>query len=76
MHQSKKGNQWHFGMNTHIGLDVDSGPVHTVRGTSGHVNDLNEANHVLHGEELDAFGDAATKAPPNGQKPSLKCSGT
>ena len=40
MHQTKKGNQWHFGMKAHIGADADSGLVHTVRGTSGNVNDV------------------------------------
>lgn len=58
MHQSKKGNQWHFGMKAHIGVDAESGLVHTVRGTSGNVNDVVEANSLLHGEESDAFGDA------------------
>ena len=58
MHQSKKGNQWHFGMKAHIGVDADSGLVHTVRGTSGNVNDVVEANSLLHGEEVEAFGDA------------------
>jgi IS5 family transposase len=67
MHQSKKGQQWYFGMKAHIGVDADSGLVHTVRGTSGHVNDVIEANSLLHGEETDAFGDAgyqgASKRP-------------
>jgi IS5 family transposase len=58
MHSSKKGNQWHFGMKAHIGVDADSGLVHTVRGTSGHVGDVTEGNSLLHGEEVDAFGDA------------------
>ena len=58
MHQSKKGNQWYFGMKAHIGVDADSGLVHTVRGTSGNVNDVVEANSLLHGQETDAFGDA------------------
>ena len=58
MHQSKKGNQWYFGMKAHIGVDADSGLVHTVRGTSGNVNDVIEANSLLHGQETDAFGDA------------------
>jgi IS5 family transposase len=35
MHQSKKGNEWYFGMKAHIGVDADSGLVHTVRGTAG-----------------------------------------
>ena len=34
MNQSKKGNQWYFGIKAHIGVDVDSGMVHTVRGTT------------------------------------------
>ena len=58
MHQSKKGNQWHFGMKAHIGVDAESGLVHTVRGTSGNVNDVVEANTLLHGQETEAFGDA------------------
>ena len=57
-HSSKKGNQWYFGMKAHIGVDADSGLVHTVRGTSGHVSDIVEANSLLHGEENVAFGDA------------------
>jgi len=58
MHSSKKGNQWYFGMKAHIGADAESGLVHTVRGTSGHVSDIAEANTLLHGEESLAFGDA------------------
>jgi IS5 family transposase len=58
MKQSKKGNQWYFGMKAHIGVDAESGLVHTVRGTAGSVNDVLEANALLHGEETEAFGDA------------------
>jgi IS5 family transposase len=58
MHQTKKGNQWHFGMKAHIGADTESGLVHTVRGTAANVNDVVEANSLLHGDETDAFGDA------------------
>ena len=58
MHQAKKGNQWYFGMKAHIGVDADSGLVHTVRGTAANVNDVIEANSLLHGQETDAFGDA------------------
>ena len=58
MHQSKKGQQYYFGMKAHIGVDADSGLVHTVRGTSGNVADIVEANSLLHGQETDAFGDA------------------
>ena len=58
MHSSKKGNQWSFGMKAHIGVDADSGLVHTVRGTSGNIHDINEANSLLHGQEQMVFADA------------------
>ena len=58
MHSSQKGKQWYFGMKAHIGVDADSGLVHTVRGTSGNVADVVEGNSLLHGQETDAFGDA------------------
>jgi IS5 family transposase len=45
-------------MKAHIGVDAESGLVHTVRGTSGHVSDIAEANTLLHGKESVAFGDA------------------
>ena len=58
MHQSKKGNQWYFGMKAHIGVDAHSGLVHTVISTAGHVSDISQAQALLHGEETVAFGDA------------------
>jgi IS5 family transposase len=58
MHSSQKGRQWHFGMKAHIGVDCESGLVHTVRGTSGNVHDVIEGNSLLHGQEEDAYGDA------------------
>ncbi len=58
MRSSKKGNEWYFGMKAHIGVDAESGLVHTVRGTSGNISDIAEANSLLHGEENVAFGDA------------------
>jgi transposase, IS5 family len=58
MHSSKKGNQWYFGMKAHIGVDADSGLVHTVRATAGHVHDIVEANSLLHGQESIVFADA------------------
>jgi len=58
MHQSKKGQQYYFGMKAHIGVDVDSGLVHTVRGTAGNVSDVVEANSLLHGQEIHGYGDA------------------
>ena len=58
MHQTKKGNQWYFGMKAHIGADAQSGLVHTVKGTAANVNDVVEANGLLHGDETNVFGDA------------------
>lgn len=58
MHQTKKGNTWHFGMKAHIGADVDSGLVHTVIGTAANVADVTQAHALLHGEETDVFADA------------------
>jgi IS5 family transposase len=58
MHQTKKGNQWHFGMKAHIGVDAESGLVHTVIGTAANVNDVTQAGALLHGQETVAFGDA------------------
>ena len=40
MHLSKKGNDWHFGMKAHVGVDATSGLVHTVIGTAGNVADV------------------------------------
>jgi transposase, IS5 family len=58
MHQTKKGNQWHFGMKAHIGVDADSGLVHSVVGTAANVNDVTQASALVHGEETDVFADA------------------
>ena len=58
MHQAKKGNQWHFGMKAHIGVDADSGLVHTVVGTAANVKDVTQAQALLHGDEKEGFGDA------------------
>lgn len=58
MHQTKKGNQWYFGMKAHIGVDADSGLVHTVLATAANVADVTQAHALLHGEETVAFGDA------------------
>ena len=58
MHQTKKGNQWYFGMKAHIGADAESGLVHTVVGTAANIHDVTQGNALLHGDESDAFGDA------------------
>lgn len=58
MHQTKKGKQWYYGMKAHIGVDAESGLVHTVVGTAANVNDVTQAQALLHGDETDVFGDA------------------
>ena len=58
MHQTKKGKQWHFGMKVHIGVDAQSGLVHTLIGTAANVHDVTQAQALLHGDETDVFGDA------------------
>ena len=54
MHQTKKGNEWRFGMKLHIGVDADSGLVHSMRATAANVADVTEAHRLLHGEEREA----------------------
>ena len=59
MHQTRKGKQWYFGMKVHIGVDTDSGLVHTVRGTAANVADVNVLGELLHGDEESLHGDSA-----------------
>src|SRR3979411_763823 len=72
MHQTKKGNQWHFGMKAHIGVDVASGVVHTVTGTAANEADINQMAAVLHGREEAVFADAgytgAAKRPEHANR--------
>jgi IS5 family transposase len=58
MHQTKKGNQWYFGMKAHIGADAESGLVHTVVGTAANVSDISQTHALLHGEEKTVHVDA------------------
>jgi len=58
MHQTRKGNQWYFGMKAHIGVDVASGVVHTLTGTAANEADINQTAALLHGREEAVFADA------------------
>jgi len=58
MHQTKKGNQWYFGMKAHIGADDESGLVHTVVSTAANVSDISQTAELLHGEESRVGADA------------------
>ena len=63
MHQTRKGNQWYFGMKAHIGVDAESGLVHTVLGTAANVNDVTQGHGLLHGTEVIVFADAGYQGP-------------
>ena len=58
MHQTTKGNQWHFGMKAHIGADDQSGLVHTVISTAANVSDISQTAALLHGKEQRVGADA------------------
>jgi IS5 family transposase len=58
MHQTKKGNQWYFGMKAHIGADRDSKLVHTIVVTAANVADITKTAELLHGQEKQVHADA------------------
>ena len=58
MHQTRKGNQWHFGMKAHIGVDAESGLAHSLETTAANESDVATAHAVLHGGEERVWGDA------------------
>ena len=58
MYQTKKGNQWHFGMKAHIGVDDESGLVHHVECTAANVADVTQVHKLLHGKEGRICGDS------------------
>jgi IS5 family transposase len=59
MHQTKKGNQWYFGMKVHTGTDADTGVVHSITATAANVHDAQVLPELLHGLEQELYGDAA-----------------
>ena len=58
MHQTKKGNQWHFGMKAHIAVDAASGLVHTVTTTAANESDVEQIADLLHGKERAVWADS------------------
>jgi transposase, IS5 family len=68
MHQSKKGKQWYFGMKLHIGVDSQSGLVHSASVTSGNVHDSHELPNLLHGAETRLYGDSAYRGEKQRQR--------
>ena len=73
MHQTKKGNQWYFGMKGHIGVDSKEKIIHSVDVTPANVHDSQTVGGLLHGNETKVWGDSAyqgqraaiRKAAPN-----------
>ena len=59
MHQTKKGNQWYFGMKAHIGVDSQTKLIHSVAATAANVHDSQVLPELLHGQETRVWGDAA-----------------
>jgi IS5 family transposase len=59
MHQTKKGNQWYFGMKAHIGVDSRTTLIHSVAATAANVHDSQVLPKLLHGQETRVWGDAA-----------------
>jgi IS5 family transposase len=75
MHQTKKGNQWHFGMKAHIGVDAQSGLVHTVTGTAANVADIAQTPALLHGAEKQAYADAGYLGVEKREEIAVQCPG-
>jgi len=59
MHQTKKGNQWYFGMKAHIGVDNRTKLIHSVTATAANVHDSQALGQLLHGRETRVWGDSA-----------------
>lgn len=57
MKSTKKGNNWYFGMKLHIGVDKDSGLVHTVKATAANIHDSQLMDELRHGQEREIYGD-------------------
>ena len=58
MRQAKKGNQYHFGMKLHIGVDARTGVAHSLSATPANVHDVTQAHRLLHGGERQVWGEA------------------
>jgi transposase, IS5 family len=73
MHQTKKGNQWYFGMKAHVGVDAKEGIVHSAEATAANIADSKMLPELLHGKERKVWGDAAYQG--QGEKMRAKAPG-
>ena len=58
MHQTRKGNQWYFGMKAHVGVDAGTGYAHSVTATAANVHDLDQAHHLVRADDESVYADA------------------
>src|SRR5690606_31747877 len=65
MHEVKEGNEWHFGMKMHIGVDESLGLIHSLETTLANEHDLNVADKLLHGKEARVWADAGYTGAQN-----------
>ena len=70
MHQTKKGNEWYFGMKVHVGADAGSGYVHTITGTSANMHDVSETANLIREDDEVVYGDSGYLGAVN--QPAIK----
>ena len=64
MHQTKKGNEWYFGMKVHAGADAGSGYVHSLTGTSANMHDVSETSKLIRKDDHVVYGDSGYLGAP------------
>lgn len=64
MHQTKKGNEWYFGMKVHVGVDAATGYVHTLTGTSANMHDVSETSKLIRKDDHVVYGDSGYLGAP------------
>ena len=80
MHQTRKGQQWYFGMKLHIGVDSKTKLIHAMKTTAANVHDATVLGELLHGDETRVYGDQAYRGQravirehaPNAKEPLNK----
>lgn len=68
MHQTKKGNEWHFGMKLHVAADSKTGLIHSASVTAANVHDSHQVPKLLHGRETRFYGDCAYRGKAQRQR--------